>query len=284
MNKLTFLLSGLLFLSISHIHGQQNKMSEEGIVYGHKTFDLTIEVYNRDSRRSLNDVTLYLYEMPGEYLISTAMTKRGRTGFRLNSGKEYIVKSCKSNFVSGGINLFNCYEDGKIFCTTGAFDYDFMTVGGIESPNAILTAKMAIDSIVVGKTFQMANIYYDLNQSNLRESSKHELDKLYNLLVQYPGMVVELASHTDSRGGYTYNQKLSAARAQSCFEYLLGKGIPPEQILPKGYGEMILMNNCSDGVVCNASEHQKNRRTEFTVLSFEDQECPSGVLQALSAR
>lgn len=283
MNKLTYLVLGALCLSTFQTQAQQN-VSKEGINYGHETFDLTIEVYNRDSRRALNDVTLYLYEMPEEQLISTATTKRGRTGFRLISGKEYMVKSCKSLFVPGGINLFNCYEDEKIFCTTGAFDYDFMTVGGTESPNAILTAKMAIDSIVVGKTFQMANVYYDLNKSNLRESTKQELDKLYNLLVQYPGMVVELASHTDSRGGFTYNQELSAARAQSCFEYLLGKGIPAEQILPKGYGETVLMNNCSDGVSCNASEHQRNRRTEFTVLSFEGQECPSGVMRALSAR
>lgn len=284
MNRLNFLLTGLLLSSLFHAQAQKKNMSKEGITYGHETFDLTIEVYHRDSRRPMNDVKLYLYSMPEERLISTAKTKRGRTGFRIIAGKEYKVKSCKSLFIPGGINLYNCYEEDKILCINGAFSYDFITVGGTESPNAILTAQMAIDSVIVGKTFQMESVYYDLNKSTLRESSKQELDQLYELLIQYPGMVVELASHTDSRGGFAYNEKLSAARAQSCFEYLLGKGIAPEQILPKGYGETRLRNHCSDGVICSALDHQKNRRTEFTVLSFEAQECPSEAIGELSAR
>lgn len=278
------LLIGLLLSSLSYGQFQKKNISKEGITYGHETFDFTIEVYQRESGNPMNGVKLYLYEMPEERLISTATTKYGRTGFRINAGKEYKVKSCKSLYIPGGINIFNCYEEDKILCINGAFSYDFMAVGGVESPNAVLTAQMALDSVIVGKTFQMESVYYDLNKSTLRESSKQELDRLYDLLVQYPGMVVELASHTDSRGGFAYNEKLSAARARSCFEYLLGKGIPSEQILPKGYGETVLRNRCADGVVCSAREHQKNRRTEFTVLSFEGQECPPGINRELSAR
>lgn len=143
---------------------------------------------------------------------------------------------------------------------------------------------MAIDSITIGKTFKMDNVYYDSNKATLRGSSKKELNKLYDLLMAYPTMVVELASHTDSRGSMGHNERLSSYRAISCYEYLVGKGIESERIVPKGYGEMILTNRCADGVKCSGSEHQRNRRTEFTVLSFEGQDCPSGIIEEVSAR
>jgi len=86
----------------------------------------------------------------------------------------------------------------------------------------------------------------------------------------YPDMIIELSSHTDSRGSNAYNATLSQCRADAAVDYIVGKGISISRIVPKGYGESRLVNECADGVNCSEPKHQENRRTEFNIL-----ECPS---------
>jgi len=80
---------------------------------------------------------------------------------------------------------------------------------------------------------------------------------------------VELGSHTDSRGSKQYNQELSQKRADAVVEYLVNKGIDPERLIAKGYGESQPVNHCVDGVECTEEEYQRNRRTTFKILSEE---------------
>jgi outer membrane protein OmpA-like peptidoglycan-associated protein len=87
------------------------------------------------------------------------------------------------------------------------------------------------------------------------------------LMDQYPDMVIELSSHTDSRGVGAYNQKLSQRRADSAKKWLVAEGIQGDRIKTVGYGEKQLLNRCKDGVRCNEDEHQLNRRTEFKIVA-----------------
>ena len=84
---------------------------------------------------------------------------------------------------------------------------------------------------------------------------------------------MQLSSHTDARGSFEYNQDLSAKRAESCYKYLIGRGINEERIIHRGYGELVLLNECGDGVKCNEVKHQLNTRTEISILELEDEEC-----------
>lgn len=69
-------------------------------------------------------------------------------------------------------------------------------------------------------------------------NSKDSLNFVYDLLTEYPGMVLELSSHTDSRGAANSNQVLSENRAHKCYEYLVKeKGIDPRRLVPVGKGE-----------------------------------------------
>ena len=113
-------------------------------------------------------------------------------------------------------------------------------------------------------------IYFDFDKSNIRSDAGLELDKVVTLMNKYPGMVIRLESHTDSRAEDSYNMKLSARRAKSTYEYIISKGIDPDRI-PKyeGFGETQLVNKCSNGVKCTIEEHQLNRRTEFVILKMK---------------
>ena len=80
-----------------------------------------------------------------------------------------------------------------------------------------------------------------------------------------PDMIIELGSHTDSRGKADYNLDLSQRRAASAVAYIVSQGIEQDRISAKGYGESTLVNKCKDGVTCTETEHQQNRRTEFLI-------------------
>jgi len=126
---------------------------------------------------------------------------------------------------------------------------------------------LLLDRLVVNKTFNIDNIYYDFDKYKIREDARPELDKLVQIMKDNQ-INVELASHTDSRGTEAYNDKLSQKRAESAVKYIVSNGIDMSRITAKGYGEQQLVNKCSNGVKCTAAEHQANRRTEFKVTSI----------------
>ena len=86
----------------------------------------------------------------------------------------------------------------------------------------------------------------------------------------YPGMVIRLESHTDSRANDQYNMVLSNNRAKSTYEYIVSKGIDASRITKyEGFGETQLVNKCSNGVKCSEADHQLNRRTEFIIIKMK---------------
>jgi len=125
-----------------------------------------------------------------------------------------------------------------------------------------------VDKIQVGKVFVLDNIFYDLNKSNIRTDAAIELDKLVVVMTENPTLKIELSSHTDSRGSDPYNMALSSRRAKEAVEYIVSKGISPDRLEAKGYGETKLINRCSNGVKCSKAEHQANRRTEVKILEM----------------
>ncbi|MDF3026437.1 MAG: OmpA/MotB domain protein [Fluviicola sp.] len=126
----------------------------------------------------------------------------------------------------------------------------------------------------LAEMIQINPINFDLNKFNIRPDAAKELDKIVEVMNKYPYMVVELGSHTDCRASKAYNIKLSDKRAKASAEYIKKKITNPERIYGKGYGESRLLNGCEcEGAVksdCSEEEHQKNRRTEFKVISTGD--------------
>ena len=120
----------------------------------------------------------------------------------------------------------------------------------------------------IGAIVEIPNIYYDLAKWNIRPDAAIELEKVVQFLNDNPSIIVELGSHTDSRGSDASNQTLSQKRAQSAVEFIVKKGIDVKRITAKGYGESKLKNKCANGVNCTEEEHQQNRRTEIQIIGF----------------
>ena len=131
---------------------------------------------------------------------------------------------------------------------------------------------------------RMPQILYALGSADLLPQSKDSLQFLYQTLADNGSIVVELNSHTDSRGDAAKNQDLSQRRAQSCVDYLVKeKGINTARLQAKGYGKTQLL--ITDDVIAKAKTkeekealHALNRRTAFRILNwdFVDPNAPKG--------
>lgn len=106
-------------------------------------------------------------------------------------------------------------------------------------------------------------VYFKTNEHTLDFEDLSALNALYEKMVENQTMHVEIAAHTDNVGNDAYNLRLSQRRANSVRQYIIGKGIPEDRIVSKGYGE-------TDPVDTNETEEgrAKNRRTEVRVLAI----------------
>ena len=112
-----------------------------------------------------------------------------------------------------------------------------------------------------GEVIRLKNIFFETDKAELLPRSFVELNKLHNLLLKYPHMIIEIRGHTDERGGDDYNQDLSIRRAKAVVDFLYEKGINLQRIQYKGFGyrHPIAPNDTKEG-------RQLNRRVEFAVL------------------
>ena len=109
----------------------------------------------------------------------------------------------------------------------------------------------------------------NFDKFNIRQDASEELDKLVEVMTEYPNMVIKIESHTDAIGSAAYNKYLSGKRATSTKEYLISQGIDSARIQSAiGYGEERLLNDCGDGVRCAKEQHRKNRRSEFIIVNM----------------
>lgn len=129
---------------------------------------------------------------------------------------------------------------------------------------------LRLEKIVFNKPIRLENIKYDFDKWTIRADAYNDLLYLADLMKKNPTIIVELGSHTDSRGSDEYNESLSQKRANAARYFLVDQGIDPTRIKAKGYGESQPSNCCMDGQNCSEEEHQRNRRTEFKIIGTID--------------
>lgn len=120
----------------------------------------------------------------------------------------------------------------------------------------------------LAKAFGIKIIYFDLDKWNIRADAALELEKILDVMQQYPNMKIDVRSHTDSRASSKYNDRLSERRAKSTMAWLTKNGVDVNRLTGRGYGETQLVNKCADGVKCTEEEHQANRRSEFIITAL----------------
>lgn len=133
--------------------------------------------------------------------------------------------------------------------------------GVIEVDNAIViigeagTCQQELDTYLAREEVTFKN-----GSSDVAESSFPLLGMLASI-ARNCDTRLEIAGHTDSVGDTEVNLKLSQRRADAVRKHLVQRGVHPEQLEARGYGE-------SQPIADNESEagRKTNRRIEFRVI------------------
>jgi peptidoglycan-associated lipoprotein len=211
-----------------------------------------------EGRVLLPQVQVQLIGQDGEVLETAVSNESGEFRFRLNPEEDYQVLGEKGT---------EYFADRVNFSTVGK-SLDKTKLTELVTDTTFYT-ELVLDKIVIDKAIVLENIYYDLDKAEIRPDAAAELDKLVATLNDNQGIRIELSSHTDSRATDDYNMQLSQRRAESAVEYIISRGVSPDRLVARGYGETKLVNECSNGVECTEEEHQVNRRTEFKVIEVK---------------
>lgn len=101
---------------------------------------------------------------------------------------------------------------------------------------------------------------FDTNSTVVRPGLYNEIDRIAQVMVQYPETQIVVQGHTDSSGSDEYNQRLSERRAETVKNLILQRGVDSSRITSMGYGESmpVASNNTPEG-------RQMNRRVEIRI-------------------
>ncbi|MEZ5032762.1 MAG: DUF1573 domain-containing protein [Saprospiraceae bacterium] len=205
----------------------------------------------------LRGVNVQLVEMTGDQMGVTRTAPTGDQGsapFTLELDKAYRIIASADGY----------FGDTLDFNTAGLKDDVTFKKTLVMMP---MPKEPEYEVYTTEEPIRLNSIYYDYDDDKILPESEPDLQLLLELMGQYSDMVIELSSHTDSRGDDDYNQRLSQRRAQSATDWLLERGVDPSRIKPVGYGETQILNECVNGVECTDDQHRYNRRTEFKIIS-----------------
>ncbi len=209
-------------------------------------------VKDKENGEVLSFSRVYLFDNNGKQIDYQETKLDGKYEFPIDCDGKYKLVALQNGYIKGMDDV-----DASMVDTPNIVkDFALMKVGHDEY-------KKAKDMCSI----HIKPIYYDLDKFYIRYKDKVELDKIVELLNKYPDMVLEIASHTDSRATKQYNVELSKNRTNSVVKYLINHGINKDRLVPKWFGEIYPVNGCVDGVKCSEADHQMNRRTEFKILN-----------------
>ncbi|GAB4257689.1 MAG: OmpA family protein [Saprospiraceae bacterium] len=238
---------------------------------------LVAKILDLDTKEPLVGGTVELYESKdGEMVLVDSKTNKAGNGFDwpLELDKAYMIVGSADN-----------YEKDTV---------SFNTIGLLDSKvyEEVLELKPGKKTITIRREepFVLQNIYYDFDDDKILPDAERDLQVILELMNEYPDMVIELSSHTDSRGTEAYNRNLSQRRAESARRWLVAKGVERRRIQAKGYGESQpkvvdervkerfpflnvgdtlteeYINSLLPDTAKFEAAHQVNRRTEFKII------------------
>ena len=89
-----------------------------------------------------------------------------------------------------------------------------------------------------GRTAVALNVTFEFNSDTILPQYYPDLDKLGQVLTQYPQAAIEISGHTDHMGPDQYNYLLSQKRAEGIKSYLVQRfPVHAERLQTIGYGK-----------------------------------------------
>jgi outer membrane protein OmpA-like peptidoglycan-associated protein len=221
--------------------------STHGKPLASETFELLLEkrnlisrgrIFSNETQSVLPGVTVVLRNVTDAAMDSVVVNEDGEYHFLVSPDKKYLVEASKAGYILNGFAL------------------DTKGIAEGELLNDIVLEQIYVDKQV---------ILFDYDRASLTKESATLLDRIVGALKEHPHTTLNVGTHSDARGTSEYNIKLSQKRSEAVRNYLVRSGISESRIQSKWFGEQLVINKCSDGVICPEEEHSRNRRAELKV-------------------
>ncbi len=167
-----------------------------------------------------------------------------------NSRTEEIVGAGIGAVAGAGIGYYLDEQEKKLRQRTAGTGIDVERDGDQLVLNMPGDVTFATDSAAVQPQFQSV------------------LNDVAATLVEYESTYIDVYGHTDTRGSDAYNLDLSQRRARSVANYLNSRGVQPERMATRGYGES--QPKCWPETT--AADQQCNRRVEIRIVPITQQD------------
>jgi len=219
--------------------------------------DLEGIISDQETNLTLPSTKVSLFNSKFELQKDSTSDENGKYSFKVECGKTYYVRAEKVDYVT---------KESKISIPSIS--------GTTNLPIALekVQCKVAVGGDLA-KCFGIKTIYFDLDKSIIRKEATFELEKILDVMKQFPSMKLDIRSHTDCRQTAKYNEALSDRRAKSTIGWLVKNGIDASRLTGRGYGESQLVNDCgcepTNQSSCSEEQHQANRRSEFIVTAID---------------
>ena len=227
-----------------------------------------IEFYTKDNP--------FLIKVKGKVTLKDKQTDFFKNDFQVDIMDSLQQKTIKTSYLDENTGAFSADLE------TGTYNFVFKSKNYQEKIKAlhipedcqkeelIFNVELTPLNVVSGEYLTVKNIYFGFDDYSLSNEAKTELERIYNLMIKYPSLNIEIIGHTDSKGSSKYNIQLSIKRANSAIRYLTEKGIDSKRFVAKGAGmsQPIAINTNNDGTY-NPNCRKFNRRIEIKVLKSD---------------
>lgn len=219
--------------------------------------------------------TLALHGMSREYETLVNVTRLSDTSVSVSTVKPIVVATDDFGLTEG-LNKLSQAVNGTPIVSAASFTFDLafdtgQRVAAIqqedreamrrkeeEEHRQITATECETRFSVISTT---GAIYFRTGSAELDPRSDPLLDSVADITNRCPGVRVEIDGYTDSVGSPESNRRLSEGRARSVADFLIRRGVVPDRITARGYGE-------EHPVAPNDTEvgRSRNRRIEFRVV------------------
>lgn len=182
--------------------------------------------------------------------------------------KHYFMRYLGAILISSSLVLWGCPKNAQVSEASGAQkEHSAAAAETGKNDEASAAAPSAASSEgakegAMAATAGLQPIYFDYNNSLVRDDAKAVMRKNAEWLKANANMKIRVEGNCDERGTTEYNQALGQRRAASARKFLTDLGISGRRITLVSYGK--------EKPVCTENSEtcwQRNRRDDFVVVN-----------------
>jgi outer membrane protein OmpA-like peptidoglycan-associated protein/Tol biopolymer transport system component len=236
---------------------------ENNIILKAKKKKVVLNIADSETNKGLKvKIKITNLDTDEQIIVENTVGRDGKYAVNLREGNRYNVEvSSQEGYAFSNTNISIPGEESVNANERSSSNSRML----ILKEDQLENVPIKVMPIRMGSKLLLHDIFFEFNSFTLQDTSFKELDRVIGLLKENPGVIIEIAAHSDDIGSDEFNIKLSGKRAAKIVDYLVEKGIASNRLKPVGYGKKF-------PVASNATEEgrAKNRRLELKVLEVKE--------------